>query len=312
MFRLFGNPAPQELPLRLYPTTIRFPVWARPLSIRTALTRLSISEPKVRRISERFELERGLARSFYKPDFRPTLNPAELIESVRSEAPVDGTEIVEWMQVSGAEMAVLCARIQEYNALGSELTGNATDPYYPGLVVEDCKIRSESGSTIRSRGYGIGDTPRGSFNVPFNSKSPGVFKDLITWGSISATGSHQWNASLLKWKSLAETPISKTVGFYRDYRGNLAPQFFVQQPPRPALTVTVRQRFSSDQNQTLKLNFRDPTDYSRIVGSKSVAIASGESEVTYTVSAFPYVPPTIAEIQPEDATQIKLESYAVA
>ncbi|GAI45492.1 unnamed protein product, partial [marine sediment metagenome] len=30
------------------------------------------------------------------------------------------------------------------------------------------------------------------------------------------------------------------------------------------------------------------------------------------MSAFPYVPPVVAEIQPEDMTQIKLEEFVVA
>jgi len=121
----------------------------------------------------------------------------------------------------------------------------------------------------------------------------------------------QWTGSLLKWRSLAETPIRQTVGFYMDLRGNTAPNFFVQIPTRPALSVTVRQRFSSDGGQTLGVNLRDPTDYSRVVGTKSVAIAKGTSEVTYTMSAFPYVPPVVAELQPEDARSTKLELFEV-
>ena len=116
----------------------------------------------------------------------------------------------------------------------------------------------------------------------------------------------------MKWKSLAETPIRQTVGFYRDGLGHSAPNFFVQRPTRPALSVRVRQRFSTDEDQTLTINFRDPTNYTRVVGSRSVDIAAGENEVTYTVSAFPYVPPVVAEIQPEDNRSTKLEEFVVA
>jgi len=117
--------------------------------------------------------------------------------------------------------------------------------------------------------------------------------------------------NLLKWKSLAETPINQAVGFYRDSAGNVAPQFFVQQPTRPALTVTVKQVFSSDTDQTLNINFRDPTNYAKVLGSKKVDIAAGTCEVTYTVTAFPYVPPLIAEIQPQDKTNTNLQQYTV-
>jgi len=300
-----------ETPWRFYPTTLRLPVWARPLTLPRALRTFKVSELRARVISREFRLERGLMRSPYKPTFRPVLDPADILNSIRAEAPVDGREIVEWMQISAAENVVMQARIAEYNRLGSQLVGDNGDPYIPGVVVEDIKFNSETGSRIRTRGFAIATTPRGSFNVPSLGKNPGVFRDLISWGSISYVGTVQWIGSLLKWKSLAETPIRQTVGFYRDYRGNSAPNFFVQRPTRPALTVRARQRFSTDEDQTLTINFRDPTNYTRVVGSRSVDIARGESEVTYTVSAFPYVPPTIAEIQPEDDTQTKLEEFVV-
>jgi hypothetical protein len=284
------------------------------MALQGALSRLRISEPGVKTISREFNLERGLVRSFYKPELKISLDPMDLIETVKKEWPVDGVDVVEWMQISTVEMAVLQARLLEYNRLGSEVVGSATDPRYPGLVVEDCKIKDDWGSDVKRRGYGIGMTPRGNFNIPYPGKADGVFRDVITVGlaSYASAAGCQWTASLLKWKSLAETPIRQTVGFYRDSRGNVAPNFFLQIPARPALSVTVTQRFSSDKDQTLNISFRDPTDYSKTVGSKSVDIASGESEVTYTVSAFPYCPPLICEIGPKDNTQIKLESYTVA
>jgi len=301
-----------EIPVRFYPTTIRFPLWARPLTIRTALTRIRISEPRVRLISEKFNLERGLYRSLYMPRLKPALNPADILKSIKAEVPIDGVEVVEWMQLSAAENAILSARVEEYNRLGSQLVSGSTDSYIPGLVVEDCRIRKERGSIVGTRGYAIAETPRGTFNIPRLGKRAGIFRDLITWASMYYQGSIQHCETLLKWKSLAETPIRNTVGFYRDGRGNAAPNFFVQIPPRPKLTVTVRQRFSSDRDQTLNINFRDPTNYTNVVGTKSVDIAAGENEVTYTVSAFPYCPPLVAEIQPEDNTQTKLEEYVVA
>lgn len=315
MFRAFlerggTNPEVEGL-VRLYPTTIRLPVWARPLTLKTAISRLNVSDFKVKQISPEFELK-GLARSLYKPEFPLALSPATLMDRLSGEAPTDGVEIVEWMQISAVENTIMQARIAEYNRLGSELAGQSGDGYIPGVVVEDIRFNSDSGATVINRGFAVATTPRGTFNVPSFGKLPGVFRDLISWGSMSYLGTIQWTSSLLKWRSLAETPIRETVGFYMDYRGNVAPNFFVQIPTRPALSVTVRQRFSSDGDQTLKVNFRDPTDYSRVVGTKSVAIAKGNSEVTYTVSAFPYVPPTIAEIQPEDAKQTKLEEFAVA
>jgi len=68
---------------------------------------------------------------------------------------------------------------------------------------------------------------------------------------------------------------------------------------------------SSNDRQTIKINFRDPTDYSRVVGTKQFDVASGQSEASFTVTAFPYVPPLISEIQPQDKIQTTLNSYIV-
>lgn len=310
MIRISNNQV-EATSRRFYPSSLVLPRWAGALTLAPALSRFNVSEPRVRDISTESAMERGLSRSLYMPEYHPTLDPGEILSGLRQEVRVDGVEVVEWMLLSAAENAVLSARCEEYNRLGSQLVSGSTDAYLPGLTVEDCQIQKERGSVVGSRGYAIAETPRGNFNVPVLGKNSGVFRDLITWASMYYRATVQHNESLLKWKSLAETPIRQSVGFYRDNRGNAAPNFFAQVPTRPALTVTVRQVFSSDKNQTLNINFRDPTNYSRVVGSKSVAIASGQSEVTYTISAFPYVPPVVAEVQPTDGTSTKLDEYVV-
>lgn len=298
---------------RLYPTTLRLPMWARGLMLGPALRSFRVSEPRVRVISPTFLKDRGLTRSLAFPGVRPTLDPIEALVQIKADKPLIPGEIVEWMQISGAENAVLQARAREYNRLGSEMATKSGDPYIPGVSVQDVYFPSRTrGRDVQSQGFAVASTPRGDFQVPAFGKSPGVFRDLISWGSAPKLYSGQWVGNLIKWKSLAETPIRQTVGFYKDSKGNTAPNFFVQQPTRPALTITVRQRISSDKDQTMGINFRDPTNYANVMGSKSVAVAKGENEVVYSISAFPYVPPTVAELQPQDGTSTKLEEYTVA
>jgi len=43
-----------------------------------------------------------------------------------------------------------------------------------------------------------------------------------------------------------------------------------------------------------------------------IDVGAGQVQVTYTVSAFPYVPPLVAEIQPQDYVQTKLDEYVVS
>ncbi len=302
-----------ELRGRLYPTTLRLPMWARGLTLGPAIRTFRVSEPRVRAISPTFIKERGLTRALSFPEVRPTLDPLEALAQIRTEKPLVPGEIVGWMQIAGAENAVLQARMREYNRLGSEMDAQSGDPYIPGVSVGDVYFPSRlRGASVRSQGFAVASTPRGDFRVPALGKSTGIFRDLISWGSAPRLYSAQWIGNLIKWRSLAETPIRQTVGFYRDNAGNTAPNFFVQQPTRPALSVTVRQRISSDKDQTLNINFRDPTNYSKVMGSKSIAVARGENEVVYSLSAFPYVPPTVAELQPQNGTSTKLEEYVVA
>jgi hypothetical protein len=137
----------REPVVRFYPTTVRFPAWLsrfivkRPPSLSMALSSLRIGDFTVKRLSDSFTL-RGLMKSPFRPDLKVTLHPAEVVEDVRVIAPVDGSEVVEWMQISAAENIVMQARIAEYNALGSQLVGSSNDAFVPGLVVEDIKMES--------------------------------------------------------------------------------------------------------------------------------------------------------------------------
>jgi hypothetical protein len=155
-------------------------------------------------------------------------------------------------------------------------------------------------------------TPRGSFSVPRLGKRTGVFRDLLAWGSISWIGTIQYTGNLLKWKSLAETPIRQAVGFYMDSRGNTAPLFLAQVPPRPALTVRARLVVESEEDQELTITLRDPSDYTRVLSTRRVDLLGGGNQVEFTLSAFPYVPPLVAEIQPENNVQTKLNEYTVS
>jgi hypothetical protein len=151
----------------------------------------------------------------------------------------------------------------------------------------------------------------GRFNVRAPGKGYGVFRDLISGGTIGWVGGCQWCGNLLKWKELAKTPIRQSTGFFMDHRGNVLANFFEQLPPRPALSVTVRQRFSSSDRQTIRMTFRDPTDYSRVLGERSVDVAQGQSEVSWTMSAFPYVPPVVSQVEPSDGVETSLDEYVV-
>ena len=298
---------------RAYPTEVSLPLWSRRLSLRAALNQFRVIDITVKQVSPEFDLKKTPARTrtnLLKPRIAPEL-PIELdsrnyLKRIKAEAPVDGTEIVEWMQVAAADSAILSARADEYNRLGSQLVWSCNDPYIPGVSVEDLHYRKERGVNISNRGYGIVETPRGNFRVDAGGRGDGIFRDLLSWGAIDWVGYTQWNAALIKWRSLATTPIRDALGF-ASLSGLSAPQYVVLQPSRPALRVSVEQSFTSDREQRLYITWRDPSNFTRVLARDWIDIPEGTSELSYRIISFPYVPPTVYHMQPENETRTRMD-----
>ena len=298
---------------KFFPTQVRLPAWASGLSFRPTLRKFLVQNLKVRSISPEFNLDRipdrttnNLLRSKVFPRLPPALDSREYLKIIKSEVPVDGTEIVGWMQMCAADNAMLDARCEEYNRLGSQLVGTSNDPYIPGTVIEDINYRSETGRAVSNRGYGIAETPRGSYRVSIGGSGDGIFRDQLSWGAAPWSGYTQWSGALLKWKSLANTPLTSAVGF-PSAQGLSAPQYVVLQSARPALRVGVEQSFTIDKGQRLNLNWRDPSDFTRVLARDWIDLPAGTSELTYNVISFPYVPPAIYHMQPENETQTRMD-----
>ena len=298
---------------RFYPTQIRLPTWALGLSIRPMIRGFSVQNLTVRSIDHEFNLdripaktERNLMRSKVFPHLPPALDSRAYKRQIEAEYPIDGREIVSWMQLSAADNAVLDARCEEYNRLGSQLVSVSDDPYIPGTVIEDINFLGEKGSAVSTKGYGTARTPRGDFRVSAGGKGDGIFSNLLTWGSAPWVGLSQWVGNLLKWKSLANSPITSAVGF-PNTRGLSAPQYVVLQPSRPALRVNVEQGFTSDKDQRLALTWRDPANFTRPLAYDWADIPAGTSVLSYNVTSFPYVPPVVYHMQPPDEVQTRMD-----
>lgn len=303
---------------RAYPTKVSLPAWSPQISPRLRLSGIKVSEPAVVQISEEADMKKGLfgtiARNLFSKsgtELSPplTLDPKEIISIVEDAVPTDGTEIVEWMHISYAESLVMQDRIAEYNSLGSQLVGNNGDAYIPGVSIEDARFVSTSGNTVVSTGYGVLVTPYGNMNVPAPGKTTGVFKNYLCWGSISWVSTYQWTANVLKWKALTNTPITQSLGFFMDGRGQNAPQFVTMSPNRPAMSVKVVQKYTVPSNQTVTVTLRDVNDFTRIISQLNFSLPSGQSEVSFRIWSLPYVPPMVVEIQPGDGVATKLDEF---
>jgi len=292
-----------EVGRRFYPTRVVLPLWAQR---GVALTRFRVSDIRVKSIDPVFVKDRGLLGSKTFPRLPITLDSKEHFSTVSKEVPMDGVEIVWWMYFAAADNAMLDARCEEYNRLGSQLVGLSSDPYIPGVTVEDCNYQADLGRTVSERGYGVVVTPRGNFNVSAGGRGDGIFRDLLTWGAIPWVAFTQWIGTLLKWKELARTPINDAIGFPNS-QGLSGPQYIILQSSRPALRVSVTMGMSCSEAERLNLTWRDPSDFTRGLAQDWIDLPAGSSEISYTVISFPYVPPSVYHMQPEDLKLTRLD-----
>jgi len=257
-------------------------------------------------IREEFDLVTGLAEPSIFPEFPNAIVDEAVLSAVEATHPVDGVEVVGWMHDSAAAHIVIDGMCEDYNRLGSFLSGKATDPRYPGLRVGKCTVLSQSGETIRRQGYGVLRTPYGDYRIYVGRANLQVFKDLITWATAWRVGWIQWSSALLVWQELAKTPIEERVRF-ASVGGFVTPNFFLVRSRFPAPIVLNRIGVTSDRDQSIRLTLRSNVDWSRVVAEDTLEVREGESEIRYVTHGFPHVPSLVFHFQPEDGTQTILD-----
>jgi len=234
------------------------------------------------------------------------INSELVLPAIAEEAPL-AEDVVEWMQIAAADIAVFDGMCEDYNRLGSQLVSTSGDGYIPGVSVGDIMGESVSGSTVRSRGYGTVITPRGSFNVPVRGKATFAKDDILAWAALPEPGTGcQWVLTLLQWRDLAKAPIKDRVRFGSSY-GLVAPNFFLI-PSTLAPIRTLRIGLTSDKPQTVVIRGRGSKGaYHNVLFEESLNIDAGENEVTYNVFGFPFVSEFTLELAPSDNTQTVLD-----
>lgn len=249
-----------------------------------------------------FDLKRNLLKSPTLPWIPVSVDSRIAMETIRSEAPIDGTDIVHWMHVAAADNAVFGGMCEEYNRLGSVLLSGSGDGYIPGVSVGNLSVTSVQGSTVRSQGYGTVVTPRGNFNVPTRGKSTFAVSDILAWGALPDPGTGiQWVMSILQWRDLASLPVTDRVRFAGS-SGMVAPNFF-SVSPLPVPLTTLRMGLTSDKPQTMVIMGRGTSGaFQDVLFEDKFDIEAGESEVLYHLMGFPAVPSFTLGLQPSDGT----------
>ncbi len=267
--------------------------------VRVELQRVTLKKPE-------FDLRTGLLRSSLLPWAPIEVDSGIAMRRIAEEVPLSH-DVVEWMHVAAADVAVFEAMEEEYNRLGSELLSASGDAYIPGVRCGDLRGESESGYTVRARGYGRVITPEGDFNVPVGGKATFAKGNILAWAAIPHPGTGvQWVLTLLQWRDLARVPVRERVRFGSS-SGLVAPNFFhVPSTPVPVRTLMIG--LTSDRKQTVVIRGRGTRgSYERVLFEDSFEVEAGESEVVYNVLGFPFVPAFTLEIQPSDNTQTVLD-----
>jgi hypothetical protein len=232
-------------------------------------------------------------------------------EIIAQQVPIDGSEVVEWMHHSASYLAVMDVFAQAIEDAGGKISFATGDAYIPGVRMDSqWYVRSEPGSTVQSRGYGIVVTPYGNVSVPVGGKRTIVFKDVLAWASLPWVSAVQWIPNLLRFDKLPKPPIKSKIPF-PSTSGFVAPIFVNVSTRFPAPVALLKMNMTTDKAQTITLRGRSSSDYTNVLFEQTVDLDAGENEFTLAVLGFPAVPAFVLEIQPEDRTSATLNAMEV-
>jgi len=262
-------------------------------------------EVEAKLVSKEVDLVKGLSTpETFTWSKKPLVKFGEALAVVKSAAPVNGVDVVPWMQEGAATKIIILGAMEDYNRLGSKLVGDSDDPYIPGLSLSNnYYFRSERNSEVKDRGHAYVVTPVGTYSVPMNGSRTIAKGSFLGWAAwVPGRYALQWVGTLLWWKSLASRPVDQRVRFV-EFHGLVAPQFFRCTPNRVFRNV-VRVGLTTDVSQKISFKCRLPADYSRVMYNFTQEVSSGQSEVRYTLYGLMPVTDHVLEIQPSKGSVV--------
>ena len=293
--------------LRYHPTQLPLARWVTPRVMTEGVRNFSFGRPEIRLITPEFDIRRiAIEVSPIFPQLGKVLATEDAVPRLREMAPVDRTEVVEWMHDSAAALAVMSAREVEYNK-HSQVETRSGDAFIPGVRLSSLAFERVSGYTYWSRGYARAFTPVGTINVPRMSLTPIIGRDFLGWAFAGPQWSIQWTGVLAELKRLADR-ITSPVGFPNLW-GRVAPFWVLQQPNRETRRAEVVMVIDSDRPQRMRITFRDPNNYTRVIDAGEIDVPRGRTEIRFVVASYPAVPPVVNEMRPEDGTRTVLNRF---
>jgi len=271
--------------------------------IRVEFKGVTLKSPKV-------DLQTGLMKPKTLFWVRNVIDSRKAYEQIASEVPVDGTEIVPWMQYASADNAVFEAMAEEYNRAGSQLLSGSGDAFVPGVRVGSLVGKSEPAIVVAQRGHGIVSTPYGEFKVPYKGKTTIATKDLLGWAAFPFSSDfRQWVLTLLQWTDLAKAPISERIRFGSSH-GLVAPNFFKVGPRAPLPFNIMKIGVTTNKPQKMQIKGRGlpgQGSVDEVLFEDEIELNEGQNEFIYYYWGFPVAPTIVLELQPEDYTETVLD-----
>lgn len=242
---------------------------------------------------------------------KPFISSLEALEAVRAEAPVDGTQVVDWMQGCAAINAALYGMMEDYNRLRPRLSpqamiANSGDAYIPGVSLsDDFAFQSIKGEAAMSRGNVILMTPMGTTTLPVDSSQTIIGPNFLGWAVATGFQTIQWRGALVHWQELASKPVTQGVRC-ANVEGFVSPMFFDCPGGliRNVTTVTI----TSDKPQTIVMTGLAPYDYTVKLFEFTQPIEGGQTEITYRVFGGPRATHHVLQITPENNTETIINS----
>ena len=135
---------------------------------------------------------------------RKSLSYKDLLAAVKSRAPSDSREIVDWMQPAYVSHILTKYHAESYTVSGGSMDTSSGDGYIPGVSLEEAYYVSEPGKELLDRGYGYVVVADTTYMVPINQRS--ISPDFHWQFLIRNILSVQWEGIVAKIKQFLSVP----------------------------------------------------------------------------------------------------------
>jgi len=208
-------------------------------------------------------------------------------KQAEEDAPVDGVEIVSWMQKCGAINRIMSPWMNDYTDAGGYLVGMSNDAWYPGVFTRSYQIFArQTGAAVAKLGYVRVDNRYGDEVARVPPYTRAFFDNLRGLVMVSDLYSVQFNALLAEFLRHARLPFS---GEMRLPAIDVAKVGYMSLPAvfrvnfiRPFARMVMRVGYEAHQPGVLKVQVWDGGN---LVAEGSVKSDSGDMNAMVTVTS---------------------------